>query len=153
MRLTSDLKKTLIMAAEAAAGAAEPWWIIGSATAALHGLDVEVSDVDLLMSAGDAERTLGRLGIPARRGSRSRLFRSQVFGTWREPPLPLEIMGGFHLRVEDSWQSVWPETREPFQMEGRTLFAPSAAEFASLLRSFGRPKDLVRAQLLEGRRG
>jgi len=44
------------MIGQAAAGAADPWWIIGSAAVVVHGGAVpHVKDVDLMMSGGDAK--------------------------------------------------------------------------------------------------
>src|SRR4051812_43248015 len=101
------------MLAGAIADAADPWWIIGSAAVTLHGAKVpNVRDVDLLMSAADAERALGRLGAQTGATKPSLRFRSEVFGTWNEPPLPVEIMGGFSVATPAGWRPVVPETRQ-----------------------------------------
>ena len=98
MALTSALTRTLAMTAEAAAGAGDEWWIIGSAAVVLHGRSLErVEDVDLLMSAADADAFLNQVGEVPRSGAPSDRFRSTVFGIWREPPIPVEVMGGFSL--------------------------------------------------------
>ena len=66
------LTETLGMLAQAAARAAEPWWIIGSTAVALHGGAVaRVKDVDLMMSPGDAEEFRYSVSGPSRR-SRSK---------------------------------------------------------------------------------
>ena len=151
MALTEALARTLAMTAEAVAEAANPWWIIGSAAVALHGAEAPgVRDVDLLMSARDAEQTLRRLGAEIRAGAPSPRFRSAVFGVWSAPPLPVEIMGGFRLATAGGWRAVRPQSRQPFRLAGRELFAPSAAELGGILRAFGRPKDLERLRLLGG---
>ena len=137
------------MTAEAAAQARDPWWIIGSAAVALHGADVpDIKDVDLLMTAADAERTLRHLGLPSRPPTSSNLFRSSVFGIWRAPPLPVEIMGDLELGTPAGWRPVRPETREAVVVDGYRLFVPVIGELIALLQSFGRPKDLARIQLL-----
>ena len=138
------------MTAEAAAQAGDPWWIIGSAAVALHGAEVpDIKDVDLLMMALDAERILHHLGVESCPPTYSTLFRSSVFGTWSAPPLPVEIMGDLRLSTPAGWRPVRPETRVAVTVEGKRLFVPAAAELIALLRSFGRPKDLMRIRLLE----
>jgi hypothetical protein len=138
------------MVADAIVGAADDWWIIGSAAVALHGASVpDPRDVDLLMSAHDAELFLGRVGGRPRIGKPSEQFRSMVFGTWHGPPLPVEVMGDFSLATATGWRPILPSTREGKAVDGRELFVPSVAELKELLRSFGRPKDLERARLLD----
>jgi hypothetical protein len=149
MAMTSGLTQTLLMISEAAAQAEDPWWIIGSAAVALHGADVpDVRDVDLLMSVRDANRTLRGLGSEERAGEPSSQFRSDVFGVWQAPPVPVEIMGGFRLATESGWVAVSPATRRAIMVDGRALFVPSAVELGEILISFGRPKDLERLRLL-----
>ena len=76
--LTPSLRQSLAMLAGAVADAADDWWIIGSSAVALHGANVQrVRDVDLLMSANDAERLLqeGVEELPYKEDGRE-LFRS-----------------------------------------------------------------------------
>lgn len=147
--MTAPLAQSLAMAAGAAAEAGDAWWIIGSAAVTLHGRNLpEPKDVDLLMSARDAEALLTRLGQLPRKGAPSDRFRSAVFGTWTEPPIPVEVMGGFKVRTREGWQDVAPATREEVTVAGASLFVPSADELAALLRAFGRPKDFERIDAL-----
>lgn len=137
------------MVAEAAAAARDPWWIIGSSAAALHGADVrDVRDVDLLTSPRDARGMLDSLGLRPLCREPDPLFRSTVFGVWPEPPLPVEIMAGLEVAGPSGWRPVNPTSRLKMTLEGRTLFVPAVAELAAILASFGRPKDLERARLL-----
>jgi hypothetical protein len=147
--MTEALAGTLAMVAEAAQGAADRWWIIGSAAVALHGGDVpKVKDVDLMMSTRDAEAFLSRVGGERRRADASAQFRSQVFGVWKEPPIPVEVFGGFGVAADAGWREVSLSTREPVSVAGTQVYVPSAEELVRLLHSFGRPKDLERARLL-----
>ncbi|HEY8573535.1 hypothetical protein [Phenylobacterium sp.] len=131
------------------AGAEQPWWIIGSAAVALHAGEVaDVRDVDVLMSVADAEAALQRAGAERLDGKPHSHFRSSVFGVWRKPPLPVEIMAGFRLLTESGWDEVLPTTRRSFHIAGRELFTPSSLELREIMLSFGRPKDLLRAKLL-----
>jgi len=150
MTMTPALADTLAMVSEAASGARDPWWIIGSAAVVLHGRSIaHVKDVDLMMSAADAEVFLRRVGESPRNGKPNDRFRSLVFGVWSAPPLPVEVMGGFSIATPDGWRDVSLATREIVTVGGRPLCVPSAEELIRLLRSFGRTKDLERADLLQ----
>jgi len=148
--LTPELAQSLGQAAAMAADSLDPWWIIGSTAVVLHGGDVgKVKDVDLMMSAGDAERFLRRAGVRARGGESSDRFRSRVFGTWAGTPVPVEVFGGFEVVTNDGWRPVALTTREALSVGQSDLFVPSAQELVRLLKMFGRPKDLERARLLQ----
>jgi hypothetical protein len=147
--LTSDLADTLARIGEAAAGAGDPWWIIGSAAVVLHGRAVaHVKDVDLMMSARDADALVRRVGGDFRETGASDRFRSQVFGIWSEPPVSVEIFGGFSVRTDERWRELSLTTRQPVTVAGTCLYVPSAEELVRVLHLFGRPKDLERARLL-----
>jgi hypothetical protein len=149
MVITAALTETLIMLAQAAQGAKDPWWVIGSAAVALHGRDVsDVKDVDLMMSARDAEAFLNRVGGERGGVEPSERFRSAVFGVWKEPPVPVEAFGGFALAMDGAWREVSFSTRERVTVGGAQLYVPSAKELIRLLHLFGRAKDLERAGLL-----
>jgi hypothetical protein len=151
--LDRDLATASAHAAAAAAAAREPWWIIGSAAAFLHGARTPVADIDLLMSAGDAAAVLEAAGVTASAGGESDLFSSEVFGTIRGNGLPIEVFGGFGLRAGQHWRPVVLKTRVAAAVGACTLWVPAREELAALFRSFGRPKDLARAALLEGLAG
>lgn len=137
------------MLAELAAPATDHWWVIGSAAVALHGAPIDdVGDVDLLMSGRDAKTALIRAGVEPRAGQATDLFRSAVFGTWNDPPLPVEIFGDFEFAGAGGWSRVLPKTRQPVAISTCTLFVPSAPELRQMLIGLGRPKDLARARLL-----
>ena len=149
MVMTTALAETLAMIAQAAEGAADKWWIIGSVAVVLHGGNVpSVKDVDLMMSARDAEAFLSRVGGEPGCTDASERFRSQVFGVWTKPPTPVEIFGGFRVAADGSWRDVSLSTRERVTVAGAHIYVPSAGELVGLLHSFGRPKDLERARLL-----
>jgi hypothetical protein len=147
--LSADLRQTLVMTADALAGAQEPWWVISSAAVALHGVTpVEVGDVDVLMSVIDARRAMDQLGVAPIEDGASALFRSTLFGQWESPPLVVEIMAGFHVATGSGWTKVLPRTRVPIFVGERVVYVPDRAELAEMLRLFGRPKDLERVRLL-----
>jgi hypothetical protein len=149
MAVTPELTETLCLIAEAAAATRADWWIIGSAAVVLHGASLpDVEDVDLLMSALDAESFLRHVGEVPRPGAPSHRFRSMVFGIWTQPPIPVEVMGGFSFAIQRGWHEVALATREKIAVGGTSVFVPSADELVTLLQSFGRQKDLDRAKLL-----
>ena len=139
------------MVAATAANSSDDWWIIGSAAIALHGrFSARPRDVDLLMSAADAAAFLQRCRQAARPGKGDERFRSVIFGTWDEPPVPVEVMGALSVASPTGWEEVVLLTREAVPIGGATLFVPAAGELAELLVRFGRDKDLERARLLRG---
>ncbi len=147
--LASDLRKTLVMTVDAMRDARDPWWVISSAAVALHGVaPIEVDDVDLVMSVGDARRLMDALGITPIEDGASSLFRSTLFGRGETPPLVAEIMAGFHVATAAGWTEVLPRTRVPILVEGCVVYMPDRAELAGMLSLFGRPKDLERARFL-----
>ena len=129
---------------------ADRWWLFGSAAMALHGArPLALGDVDLLVSRTDASALLDRLGLPLAPGTTSDRFRSEIFACWREPPLAVEILAGFHVRVSEVWQEVRPNTRRSIQLPFGTLWVPDVPELIAMCRLFGRPKDFERIRLLE----
>lgn len=149
MVMTIALAQTLEMLGQAAADARDDWWLIGSAAVVLHGGKIpHVRDVDLMMSARDADEFLRQAGVQRGGAEPSERFRSQVFGTWETPPVRVEVFAGFELATDGLWREVCFSTREPFNVGDATVYAPSRRELARLLRSFGRSKDLERAKLL-----
>jgi hypothetical protein len=124
---------------EAARAARDPWWIIGSAAMALHGVEgLEVGDIDLLASRRDAAALLGaKGGAPGEPGGR---FRSDIFGRWRAGAYSVDVMGGFRF----DGRELVPRTR----VERGGLFVPAVEELIAMCETFGRPKDAERAARL-----
>ena len=142
------LHATLIAVAHAMEGARDPWWIIAGAAAVLHGSQTPVADVDLLASPRDGEALLARLGLVSASAPSDR-FRSDLFARWDGPPLPVDVMAGFHVLGADGWREIRPATRSAIPLDGATLYAPSIPEMIGHCRLFGRPKDLARATILQ----
>ncbi|KRE23874.1 hypothetical protein ASE66_00965 [Bosea sp. Root483D1] len=151
MSLPAPLIETLGSVAAITENAREPWWIIASAAAALHGASpISVADVDVLLSLEDINRILPALGIEPHRGPPNPLFRSTVLAKWPEPPVPVDLMAGFEHRVGDSWRAVQPATRQAITIGATTVYVPERDELRRIIKSFGRPKDFERARLLAG---
>jgi hypothetical protein len=146
--MDAKLRETLLAAAESLAAARDSWWIIASAAAVLHGADISVADVDLLVSRRDGEALLGGL-TPTEPPNPSDRFRSDLFGRWTAPPLPVDIMAGFHVLAPDGWRPVQPVTRIAIPLGDVTLYTPSIPELIEHCHLFGRPKDVARAAILQ----
>ncbi len=146
------LRATLRAVAVAMADVPDGWWIIGSAAVALHGGDAgRVRDVDLLVDANIVGGLLSRLGIRPMAMAPDPLFHSAVFARWDGLPLPVEVMAGFRVAVQDAWRDVTLLSRRRIMVDGSAMFVPEREELLELLRLFGRPKDLIRAEALARR--
>jgi hypothetical protein len=151
--LDPPLAEALAILAAAMRDVREPWWIIGSAAMALHGVrPLVVGDLDLLTGPAEARRLLGAWGVRDDASSSLGRFRSEAFGRWRAGTLPVDVMGGFHVRVGDEWRPVQPQTRKAVRAGEALLFVPSLDELAEMCRLFGRPKDLERERLIAAHR-
>jgi hypothetical protein len=147
--LPTSLAETLEIVGRASHDARDPWWVIGSAAMALHGADVEAGDVDLLTSLSDARALCGAMdGVRVVRPPSDR-FRSAMLVEILGAPLRIEIMAGFEVRAEGRWTTVAPLTRRQVIWNAHSLFVPDVIELAALCRTFGRPKDLARARMLD----
>lgn len=147
--LPDTLQQTLATAAHILAIAREPWWIIASTAIALHGGRVcDVADVDVLTSTADARRIAFHLGLESRDPVPHPRFRSEVYFGWDGAPLPVEFMAGLAVRSGEAWHAVLPATRLAIRMGGTTLYVPEREELRAIVASFGRAKDLLRADLL-----
>jgi hypothetical protein len=152
--LPAGLSAALAQVAAAAADARGPWWIIGSAAAALHNApSAPPADIDLLMAReDDAARLLASQGAAAGPGQEDALFRSDTFGRWRAGGYDVEVMAGLHVRTVSGWTRVLPQSRCAVRCAGATVYVPDREALVAMLRLFGRPKDLTRAALLEASR-
>ena len=153
--MPGNLAEALKAVAQAAGSARDPWWIIGSASLALHAIDPgPIGEIDLLMSERDAAVLLKARDVPMAPGAPTSRFRSVVFGRWTASGMTVEVMAGFEAKGADAgglinWRPVLPRTRERIVIGGEALFVSSRTELAALFRRFGRAKDIARAALLD----
>lgn len=149
MTISPNLATSLAAIGTIMDGANTPWWIIGSAAVALHGVDPgSVGDVDVLLDVADALRILPSIGIKLCGGSAHASFRSTIFGRCTTTALPVEFMADFHRYSGMAWVPVRPTTRQAMEVDGTMIFIPERAELESMLAEFGRPKDIERARRL-----
>lgn len=156
--LDPALTRSVTALAEAMAGEAADWWIIGSAAMALCGIAVAAKDVDVTGSAAIMARVSERLGGAVIGSGPSELFRSEPFAMARpEGGLPIELMGDLHVSRRGMWRRLLPRTRLPVIVGAQTVFVPTLVEQIEILNLFGRDKDKARAALiaeaLKGREG
>jgi hypothetical protein len=144
---TPGLEETLAEVARVAAQLKDDWWVIGSAAIALTGVDIEVLDVDLLLSARDARALLETWAVSTPAADGEDRFRS-LSGVHTGTPIPIKIMGALEVKVEDRWARVTPNTREAVGLAGPRVYIPDTADQLALLLMFRRPQDLVRAEML-----
>lgn len=127
----------------------DPWWLIGSAALHVSGVpDIAVHDIDVLVTDADATRLLAhwRERIDAAfEPERTDLFRSR-FGRIGGFALPVEVMGDLELFRDGAWRMVWPADRDMVEWCGLTVPVPSLAAQCAILESFGRPKDIAKAE-------
>ncbi|HVC18058.1 MAG TPA: hypothetical protein VNE18_12240 [Rhodanobacter sp.] len=129
----------------------DPWALIGSAAAWLAGAEVTVADLDVLTSTGDAQTLIGQWRT--RRDAswiaeESDRFRSR-FARFGFPGMAVEVMGGLELCGANGWEPVRVDEKVMVDVAGLAVPIPTVAEQVRLLQSFGRPKDLRRAALLQ----
>ena len=129
---------------------AEPWCVIGSAGARMLGAEVDVADVDVLVSRADAATLMAHWAdrrdhahAPAD-GDR---FRSH-FARFRFPGMPVEVMGGLELHDDAGWQPVSPGKLVLVGLQGLAVPVPALDEQIRIFESFGRDKDRARATAL-----
>jgi hypothetical protein len=144
----SSAVDTMVRVAEALAPAHDDWWLIGGAAVALQGLAIAIADVDVLMSRHDIVRVIDRLGITFNEGVAIDRVRSEVWARWTAPSLSVDLMAGLQIRTGESWTRVAPRSREAIMVGGRRLYVPARPELIDILRLFGRPKDIERAEAL-----
>jgi hypothetical protein len=129
---------------------AEPWCVIGSAAARLLGAEVDVADVDVLVSRADAD-ALTALWADRRDATHAPAdgdrFRS-CFARFRFPGMPVEVMGGLECNRGEGWQPVSPGRLELVGLQGLAVPVPALDDQIRILESFGRDKDRERATAL-----
>jgi hypothetical protein len=129
---------------------AEPWCLIGSAAARLLGAEVNVADVDVLVSRADAD-VLATLWAdrrdPRYAPADAGRFRSR-FARFDFPGLPVEVMGGLELDQGEGWQPVSPGRLVLAGVQGIAVPVPSLDDQIRIFESFGRDKDRERAAAL-----
>ena len=140
--------RTLVRVAEALEAAQDDWWLIGGAAVALQGLAIDIADIDVLLSVRDIRQVIAILNIRPNEGVAIDRVRSDVWARWTALPLGVDLITGLQIRTGALWTRVEPKTREAVTVGGCAVYVPSWVELIGILRLFGRPKDLERAEAL-----
>lgn len=133
---------------------AEPWVVSGSLAAALLGVRVTPSDVDLESTATGARLIGERLSrfqlSPVTYGSTD-LVRSH-FGRFWVAGILVEVMGDLQIRTGDGWCAPFLAGRDPVSVPTLAGAVPvaSRAAMAAQYDRLGRP-ERARALRMEGR--
>ncbi len=147
--ISDPLRRALLFVAAECTTLEDDWWIIGSTAAFLSGLfDPVPRDIDLLVSARDASRLFLQWNVQPRTPLQSNLFRS-VFGICNTETIDIEIMGDLNVNVGREWCPLKLKSRKAIETDAGKLYIPTREEQVSILKLFGRPKDLIRAKSLE----
>src|SRR5688572_4543502 len=144
---TAGLEPTLAEVARIGATLQDDWWIIGSAAIALTGVNIEVLDVDLLVSERDATMLLDRWAAPKTGTNGQDRFRA-VSGEHSGTPIPIQVMGRLEVNMDDQWVPVAPTTRVRIGLPGGAVYIPDPDDLLALLVMFRGPQDPVRAKML-----
>lgn len=124
---------------------ADPWWVLGSAAMALIGVDPgEIRDIDVLVSASDAEALMTAYSLPNEADGGTEGFRSTYFLKPDLGDVPVEVMGGYQIRTAGLWTPVEPLSRQRITIDNAVVYIPNRKEQIEILKQLGRPKDLAR---------
>lgn len=148
--MTPKVAEALAAVGQALAAAQEPWWIIGSAAVALHGVRTSVADIDVLLSMADVENLIAGHGLNVVAPDFHPQFRSARFVRWTRNDSDVEFMVGLKVCQGGVWHPVLPITRVAFAVGDTRVFAPDRNELGLILQRFGRSKDRQRLRALRG---
>lgn len=130
----------------------EPWTIIGSGALMIVGLPVDdCPDLDIVTTAAGAavlEVAWAQWRQADYAPDPAAAFRSR-FSRYLAPEGAIEVMGELQLRTDAGWRPVVLGAIERRRFGGQELPLPTPSEQLRILREFGRPKDLAKAERLE----
>jgi len=147
--LSAALRDTLIGLHEIMKITRNDWWIISSAAISLYcDDDINVSDVDVLISERDMKHIIKAYPSCEISNNIHTKFRSQKLVRYTTFPLAIEFMCGFHVHYNEKWHRIAPKSREHIILDNVMLFVPEIAELREMLIKFDRPKDKERLTIL-----
>lgn len=147
-KLDAEIVSKLTRLAEMMAVAQDDWCLIGGAALALWGVPgVKVRDIDVILSAGDAEAILGAVGVPITTPAPNDLFRSTIYAQMGTG-IQYDFMAEFAVNGPNGWMAVPPRPEYCMMFDEHAIWLPSTEELTRILKLFGRPKDVERLRLL-----
>ena len=111
--MAPDAVRTLVAVADALQEARDDWWLIGGSAVALHGLAIDIADVDVLMSARDMHRLIARFHLAPQQGVPVKKVRSDIWVRWTGLPLSVDLMTGLHVRTGETGRGSRPRRGRP----------------------------------------
>jgi len=144
------LEQALIRLGDLMADCRDPWCVFGGAAMRLHGYrDMPIADIDVLVSPADGERLIASKALENVADGGTERFRSRILLHPDLSALPVEILAGFEIFANGSWQEVRVNERIKVQLRTSTVFVAGIDDIARIFRLSERPKDLARLTLLE----
>lgn len=149
--LSPALRQGLLRLFELIPATCDPWWIIGSTAMVLAGIrGVVPDDIDVISTSRTITQIAQNAGIEIPVQKLHPTFQSHPY--MRIPVdsgIDIELMADLKLRRESQWAPLDIKSRVALSIEGHTAFIPSLTEQQMILEMFGRPKDLVKIQLID----
>jgi hypothetical protein len=125
-------------------------FLIGASALLLSGIEIEhTSDIDLLTSANDALllRKAWNSHWKDYQPEEKKRFRSD-FARYNLGVLDVEVMGALEVESEGEWFPIHVRDYVTFREEAIEIKIPTLKEQASILKLFGREKDIKKLALI-----
>ena len=146
-----DLELTLAKMAQQLNQHALPWMVIGGAAMVLYGLEKgPVNDIDIVLPSHAAAFLSKKYAWPNYADETSLRFRSDFLLRPETGPVPVELLGGFHILTEQGWTALSVGETVTVSIRSQQVCLPVKAQLAAILRLCGREKDLKRMMRLSG---
>lgn len=130
----------------------DDYFIIGSCAMLLSGIAVPIiTDLDLLMSSGDAETLKGIWSHKMRKDfspENHQLFRSN-FARFNFGEFDIEVMGNLEVCKKGQWLPVLVNQATEVSINEMRIKIPTMAEQKRIFLLFGRKKDVAKAEQIE----
>ena len=151
MHIPEKIKQSIAILSDDLSKLQDPVYIIGSSALVLAGIPLEkTDDIDLLTSHRDAEYLKNhwqgnRLGEYSPKDADK--FRSN-FGRFQWEKILVEVMGDLEVFDNGEWKKLQINDYFEISINQLSVRIPTLKEQGRIFRLFGRPKDLVKAEII-----
>ncbi len=137
--------------AELMAGEAGPWWIIGSTALVLSGIEgIVPDDIDVVGDGAMLRRVLAKAGADETDPKPHAQFRSSPYIRVKvDGGRDIEVQGDLELWENGTWTPLTFASLVQVMVGNAAVFVPVIEEQATILRRFGRAKDLAKAAMID----
>ncbi|KEQ05306.1 hypothetical protein GV67_06075 [Pseudorhizobium pelagicum] len=126
------------------------WMVFGGAAMALHGFERgPVADIDILLPSQAAASLSDQFSWRNYADGRSPRFRSDYVLRPNLGPVPVELIGGFHVMTASGWIPIEGGGIQELHVGLQRVFLPTRERLAAIFRLCGREKDHRRAALID----